>query len=223
MHISSGSTPQVSTPRAPIATQLSCQCWMTVYPPLAILPPPPISVLESYPGDPAPAAAIGVYDFDIDVLDVYSLLTCAHISRSSDSISTVVDLISHGFLGTTPILPSLAISLKTLELFRRIRLRKASFSVEAFVKVICDLYNVSSVSLCIVVLHQLPSLDKMPYRRRYRVALAGAFNIYLAILRGIDKRVLSVLGHDTPNWRVLNACPPCGYQVSYCSLMGSKC
>lgn len=76
----------------------------------------------------------------------------------------------------------------------RIRLRKPSFSIEAFAKVICDLYMI-------------------PFRRRYRTGLADAFDAYLLILRRIDKQVLQALGRDTPNWRVLNACPPCGYEV----------
>lgn len=53
----------------------------------------------------------------------------------------------------------------------------------------------------------------MPFRRKYRAALSGTFDAYLSILRIIDKRVLKALGRNTPNWRVLNACPPCGYEV----------
>ncbi|KAF9489129.1 hypothetical protein BDN71DRAFT_1402123, partial [Pleurotus eryngii] len=99
-----------------------------------------------------------------------------------------------GYLGMTPITPNLAISLKTLELFRRLRLRKASLSVEAFAKVMCNYYN-------------------MPYRRRYRTALAEAFDIYLLIQQQVTTHVQQALGRDTPDWRVLNACPPCTYEL----------
>jgi len=54
----------------------------------------------------------------------------------------------------------------------------------------------------------------MPYHRKYRVALAGTFDVYLTMLRDIDARVISTLGRDTLDWRVINACPPCGYEVS---------
>lgn len=56
-----------------------------------------------------------------------------------------------GYLGNVPLNPSIAVSFKTLEMYRRIQLRKPSFSVEAFAKVTCDLYSVSSydlVSVC---------------------------------------------------------------------------
>lgn len=37
--------------------------------------------------------------------------------------------------------------------------------------------------------------------------------MYLTILRVIDKQVNQTLKHDTPDWRVLNACPPCTYKL----------
>ena len=167
--------------------------------------PQPTETLSSIPDTAS-------YHFDIDVLDVYTLSSTAHISHSSTSASAAADLVSHGFLGSTPVSPSLAISLKTLELFRRICLRKPSFSIEAFVKVVCNLYNVR----LIVDYRQIltSSYKQMPYHRKYRVVLTGAFDIYLMILRDIDARVIVALGHDTPDWHVINACPPCGYKVS---------
>lgn len=53
----------------------------------------------------------------------------------------------------------------------------------------------------------------MPYHRRYRSLLGDAFDVYLAILRIVDKRVKHALKHDTPDWRVRNACPPCTYRL----------
>ena len=55
-------------------------------------------------------------------------------------MKTAVALMSHGLLSNVPLLPSLALSLTTLELYWRLRLWKPSFSVEAFAKVVCDLY-----------------------------------------------------------------------------------
>jgi len=52
----------------------------------------------------------------------------------------------------------------------------------------------------------------MPYRRRYRSALADAFEIYITILRSIEKLVNQELGRGTPDWRVKHACPPCTYE-----------
>lgn len=91
------------------------------------------------------------FSFTIQTLDIYNLTYDAHIHRQSDSKSVAQALMYHGYVGNTPESPSLALSVRTLELFRRIRLRKASFSVEAFSKVICDLYNVRTpdILLCL--------------------------------------------------------------------------
>ncbi|KZT06566.1 uncharacterized protein LAESUDRAFT_759386 [Laetiporus sulphureus 93-53] len=127
------------------------------------------------------------YSFTIEVIDIYTLDTTVRIPRSCESRSQAEAVAAQGYLPTTPIDPTLAISFKTLELFRRLRLRKASFSAEAFAKI--------------------------PYRRRYRLALSDAFDIYLSIHQKIEKHVQEALGRDTPNWRVLNACPACCYEL----------
>jgi hypothetical protein len=44
--------------------------------------------------------------------------------------------------------------------------------------------------------------------------MAATFDIYLEIYRKVEEQVLAALGRDSSNWRVLNACPPCGYEVS---------
>ncbi|GBE87425.1 hypothetical protein SCP_1101010 [Sparassis crispa] len=73
-------------------------------------------------------------------------------------------------------------------------LYKPSFSVEAFAKLLCHFYMI-------------------PFRRRYRATLGDAFDIYLTILRMVRKKVLSALGCDMPNWRALNGCPACRYEL----------
>jgi hypothetical protein len=61
----------------------------------------------------------------------------------------------------------------------------------------------------------------MPFRRKYRSALSDTFDIYLAILHDIDQHVHVSLGCADENWRVLNACPPCNYEVQslHCHVM----
>ncbi|KAG1837662.1 hypothetical protein F4604DRAFT_1885677 [Suillus subluteus] len=134
------------------------------------------------------------YDFEITVLNIFSLTTSATIPRQADSVSTADALIQYGYLGNVPYSPSIATSLRTLEHFQLLRLHKPSFSVEAFAKVICDSYGI-------------------PYCRRYRTILADTFDIYLTILRHVSKQVNAALGRDAPNWRVLNSCPPCTYEL----------
>ena len=79
--------------------------------------------------------------FSIELLDIYTLESSVVVPYSNDEFP-IHALAKTGYLGNTPTTPSLAISFRTLEFFRRTRLRKPSFSVEAFTKVICDLYAV---------------------------------------------------------------------------------
>ena len=53
---------------------------------------------------------------------------------------------------------------------------------------------------------------QVPYRWRYRTALADALEIYITIIRSIEKVVGQELGRDIPDRRVKNACPPCTYE-----------
>jgi len=109
-------------------------------------PSPPSDIPPLPDGSPAPSndPAPNNFNFSLDALDIYTLEASVIIPCSGEELP-IEALVKSGYLGNTPTYPSLAISLRTLELFRRIRSRKASFSVEAFAKVICDLY---SVSLC---------------------------------------------------------------------------
>ena len=91
---------------------------------------------------------------EIPTLDVYSLSTSVTIPCVEDKTTASI-LVGLGFMGNAPFRPSIAISLKTLELYRILRRRKPSFSVEAFVKVVCDLYMVcvpSSSPLSVLIL-----------------------------------------------------------------------
>ncbi|THU96505.1 hypothetical protein K435DRAFT_664315 [Dendrothele bispora CBS 962.96] len=133
------------------------------------------------------------YNFNIPVIDIHTLEHEVFIKRDENTEPNVA-LVRSGYLGNSPLNPSLAISLRTLELFYVIRLFKPSFSVEAFSKVLCHVYG-------------------RPYRRGYRTSLSDAFDVYLKIRRKVDTRVASELGHDTPNYRVLNGCPACCYKL----------
>ncbi|KAF8814021.1 hypothetical protein BYT27DRAFT_7071949, partial [Phlegmacium glaucopus] len=134
------------------------------------------------------------FDFSIDIIDLYTLQRTYTIHRTAQ-MKTAVALMTQGFLSNVPLLPSVTLSLETLELYRRLWLRKPSFSVEAFAKVVCDLYMI-------------------PYRRRYSRIIGDAFEIYLRVMHIVTMRVRAALGQDSPNWRVLNACPPCTYELT---------
>ncbi|KAG6893832.1 hypothetical protein C0992_008499 [Termitomyces sp. T32_za158] len=129
----------------------------------------------------------------IPAIDIYTLVDTINIHQTTNT-PTAIALVRAGYVGNSPVHPSLAVSIKTLELFRVIRLHRPSFSVEAFAKTLSYLYGV-------------------PFQQRYRNALSDVFDVYLDIHRRIDSRVAKSLGHNAPNYRVLHACPPCSYEL----------
>ncbi|KAG1724504.1 uncharacterized protein EDB91DRAFT_1239971 [Suillus paluster] len=50
------------------------------------------------------------------------------------------------------------------------------------------------------------------YFQSFRDQFAIAFDAYLDVLRHVKALVNQALGHDSLNWRMLNACPPCSYK-----------
>ncbi|KAF8525692.1 hypothetical protein JB92DRAFT_2701185, partial [Gautieria morchelliformis] len=103
-------------------------------------------------------------------------------------------LLFHGLLGASPLEPELAIPIPTLELYRRCRLRCPQFSVQQWMKVLCDLANIN-------------------YTSTLREQFSDAFDAYLNILRHVDKTLKMALGRDGPTWRILHSCPPCQYKL----------
>ncbi|KAF8510448.1 hypothetical protein JB92DRAFT_3083613 [Gautieria morchelliformis] len=103
-------------------------------------------------------------------------------------------LILHGLLGTSPLHPEIAISIPTLELYRRCRLRCPHFSVQQWVRVLCDLANLN-------------------YTSTLREQFADAFDMHLDIMCRVHDAIKVQLGRDGPTWRLLHSCPPCQYKL----------
>lgn len=53
----------------------------------------------------------------------------------------------------------------------------------------------------------------MPYRPYLHSQFSAAYDAYLEILYRVDQLLKRELKHDSPNWRLLNACPPCTYKL----------
>ncbi|KAG1722925.1 uncharacterized protein EDB91DRAFT_1063688 [Suillus paluster] len=103
-------------------------------------------------------------------------------------------LIYNGFLGCSPLYPNVAITLHTLAAYRQAHRSCPQFSLQAHCKMLCYLHN-------------------MPYRPYLRSQFSAAYDAYLEILYRVDQLLKRELKHDTPNWRLLNACPPCTYKL----------
>ena len=110
-----------------------------------VVSPPADAQQDTTPEPDAPSH--DSVDYTLKVFELFSLEETLTVHRPASSTSVAVDLAEHGFLAKTPILPYYAIGFRTLELYHRLRLRKPSFSVEAFTRVLCDYYKVYHILL----------------------------------------------------------------------------
>ncbi|KAJ7813877.1 hypothetical protein B0H14DRAFT_3090238 [Mycena olivaceomarginata] len=102
--------------------------------------------------------------------------------------------VGQGLMPATPYSPNVAITIRTLEIFRVMQLCCPRLGVQAFVRALCDIHGV-------------------PPRPYLGAQFSVAFDVYLAIRAEVDKRTQAALGRDTPNWRLKNACPCCLYKL----------
>ncbi|KIM63470.1 hypothetical protein SCLCIDRAFT_117059 [Scleroderma citrinum Foug A] len=103
-------------------------------------------------------------------------------------------LISHGYLGCAPIYPSVAISICALAFFHQAHHTCPWYSIQSFCKTLCHMHQV-------------------PYHAYLTKQLSIAYDVYLEILHCIVNQLKKVIGRDTPNWQLLNACPACCYKL----------
>lgn len=115
-----------------------------------------------------PTPVVGV-DINIPIIDIISKSPSRRIHFDPD-IHPIVTMLNAGILATTPTNPQYGISINTLYFYHRLRLRKPSFSVQAFSKFVCDLYRI-------------------PYERRYRDMISRSFEIYVRLDSIIENHV----------------------------------
>ena len=80
----------------------------------------------------------------VEIIDIHTRDEAIYLRRQSTDLTAIL-LAKRGYMPASPISPDLAVAFETLELFRLTRLRKPSMSTEAFAKVICDVYEVSTM------------------------------------------------------------------------------
>ena len=83
-----------------------------------------------------------IHHFDISVLDIFTLVRTARIKPSIAVSSGAAALVEAGYIGVSPVNPSTAVAISTLELYRRVRSRKPSFSAEAFSRLTLVVYTI---------------------------------------------------------------------------------
>ncbi|KAI6020395.1 hypothetical protein BKA83DRAFT_4495156 [Pisolithus microcarpus] len=88
-----------------------------------------------------------------------------------------------------------AVTFGALELFRIARLRSPHFSIQAFVKTLCDLQGVT-------------------FQRYLSRQFTIAFDLYLQIRAHMDSIMSQVLQWDSEDWRLKHACAACTYKLT---------
>ncbi|KAJ7894458.1 hypothetical protein B0H14DRAFT_2334388 [Mycena olivaceomarginata] len=110
--------------------------------------------------------------------DVYVASACVH----------------RGWIPVSPFIPTAVITIRTLEVYRVVRLRCPRLGIQAFVRTLCDIHGVTP-------------------RQWLAAQFSITFDIYLAIRAVVDKRMQVALGRDTPHWHLKNACLCCLYKL----------
>ncbi|KAJ7500260.1 hypothetical protein B0H11DRAFT_1714849 [Mycena galericulata] len=103
-------------------------------------------------------------------------------------------LVRQGLMPCSPFTPTVAITIRCLELFRVTHLRTPTVTIQAWVKTLADIHGTT-------------------YKPYLAQQFSICFDLYLDILDRVDRRVKKVLGRDAPDWRLKNACPACTYKL----------
>ncbi|KIK17790.1 hypothetical protein PISMIDRAFT_110687 [Pisolithus microcarpus 441] len=104
-------------------------------------------------------------------------------------------LIRQGVVPCSPIHPTAAVTFGALELFRIARLRSPHFSIQAFIKTLCDLQGVT-------------------FQRYLSRQFTIAFDLYLQIRARVDSIVSQVLQRDSEDWHLKHACAACTHKLT---------
>jgi hypothetical protein len=134
--------------------------------------------------------AFFIFFHSLIILDVRP---CNATILSSDR-TIAASLIRQGYLPCSPLKPTVAITIRAVNLYRLSHLRCPHVSVQSFVKTLCDIHGV-------------------PFQRWLSRQFSIAYDLLLDIRRNVDGLVQDALRRNIPNWRLCNACPACTYKL----------
>ncbi|KAF8574809.1 hypothetical protein K439DRAFT_1624059 [Ramaria rubella] len=116
-----------------------------------------------------------------------------------DAARTLPQDEQHDYVNQTLILyvqPTVAIPLATLALYHRCHLCCPQFSIQQWVKVLCDISNIN-------------------YSHSLRDKFSDTFDIYLEIVWHVDHAMKVQMGCDSLTWRIRHACPPVNISLKW--------
>ncbi|THU97173.1 hypothetical protein K435DRAFT_663150 [Dendrothele bispora CBS 962.96] len=103
-------------------------------------------------------------------------------------------IIRQGYLPFNPLLNKSVVSLRTVELYHSLFMRCPRLGIQPFVRALCDLQG-------------------LPFKHYLSVQFSSAYDLFVQLFEAVRKEVQVVLGRHSPDWRMLNACPCCQYEV----------
>ncbi|KAJ3783966.1 hypothetical protein GGU10DRAFT_272390 [Lentinula aff. detonsa] len=99
-----------------------------------------------------------------------------------------------GYLPFNPLLNKSLVSFQTIELYHHLFMRCPRLGIQPFVRALCDLQGVR-------------------FKNNLSVQISAAYDLYIRLVEGVCLKVRQALGRDSSNWRMLNNCPCCQYEV----------
>lgn len=129
----------------------------------------------------------------VEEIDVFTIGKKKIPLREGDcSVSSA--LLHVGLVPCSPLTPTVAVTVRTLELFRNASLRCPHLAIQPFIKSLCDMHG-------------------MPFRPYLTKQFSICFDLYLSIRQEVDSRVQVALGREGANWRLKHACPACTHKL----------
>lgn len=125
----------------------------------------------------------------------YKASSNGKVALRQGDLSVPAAFAREGLIPCAPYLPTLAITVRVLELYRNASLRCPHLAINSFVKALCDLHGI-------------------PFRPYLRKQFSICYDVYLAIRLRVDQRIQVSLERDDPGWRLRHACPVCTYKLA---------
>ncbi|KAG7087263.1 hypothetical protein E1B28_013242 [Marasmius oreades] len=112
----------------------------------------------------------------------------------AEDTNLLSSFIRQGLLPCAPSQPSVAITIRTMEAYRTMFMRSPHFTIQPFVKALCDIHGI-------------------PFRSYLTQQFSICFDLFFAILADVRALVEQKLERHSETWRLQNACPCCTYRL----------
>ncbi|KAJ8082799.1 hypothetical protein PM082_008655 [Marasmius tenuissimus] len=133
--------------------------------------------------------------WSIHILDFNTNQPIQFSAINATSLSVNDTLLRHGFIGSSPEVPTIAFSLSLFDIFRQINRVCPRFSIEGLAR-------------------SLHNIHRIPYDPHREDQLRTAYDAYLSIIREVKQLTLAALKRDSAESFQTLTCPPCTYELA---------